>query len=116
MTCAPKKCGPGGPQIFQTGADQPPAIYCWNIAEKNCDPVKILIKESLFRKWDQLLTHCAQKCGCGMGCRALYSPDGKQFKELSEFTEGMDVVVIPTGDKFTKANIPLKLKAKLGIQ
>lgn len=116
MTCAPKKAGPGGPKIFETGAEKAPACYFWNIGEKNCDPVKVLIKASLFRKWDQLLTHLAKQCdGCGSGVRALYSPTGKQYKELSELTDGLDVVVVPTGCMFQKTKLPVKLSSKLGL-
>ena len=116
MTCAPKRAGPGGPKLFQTGADQPPACYFWNIGEKNCDAVKVLIKPSLFRKWDQLLTHLAKQCdGCGNGVRALYSPQGKKYSELSQLTDGLDVVVVPTGCMWEKNKLPVKLAAKLGV-
>ena len=114
MTCAPKKCGPGGPKLFAVDTEQPPAIYCWNIGEKNCDAVKVLVKPALFRKWEQLLTHLAKACdGCGNGVRALYSPAGKQYKELSELKDGSDVVVVPTGCMFKKTDLPVKLAAKI---
>ena len=116
MTCAPKKVGPGGPKAFDMDASTPPSCYFWNISEKNCDGVKIQIKPTMFRQWQQLLTHLAQKCGCGGGVRAVFTPKGHQVKELPEFKEGEDYVVIPTGNKFEKNKLPLKLAAKLGVQ
>ena len=113
MTCAPHKVGPGGPKLFDMDATVPPTVRCWNIAEKNCEPVPVQIKPTLYRKWDQLLTSLASKCGCGQGVRALYTPSGHQFKELVELTEGIDVVVVPMGYKFDKASLPSGLLSKM---
>ena len=113
MTCAPHKVGPGGPKLFDMDAQVPPTILCWNIGEKNCDPVPVQIKSTLYRKWDQLLTSLATKCGCGQGVRALFSVNGHQLKEFSDLIDGNDVVVIPTGYKFDKTKLPTKLITKL---
>lgn len=115
MTCAPKKVGAGGPKLFDMDASVPPTCNFWNLGEKNCDPARVQIKPTLFRKWEQLLTHLAQKCGCGSGVRALFTPQGKQLKEFAELTEGLDVVVVPTGYKMDKTRLPVKLAAKVGV-
>jgi hypothetical protein len=115
MTCAPKKVGAGGPKAFDMDATKPPSVSFWNIAEKNCDPVKVQIKPTQFRQMQQLYTALAGKIsGCGGGVRALYTPQGKAIKDLPEMTDGQDVVVCPSGVQFNKANLPLKLAAKLG--
>ncbi|KAK8860378.1 Serine/threonine-protein kinase dclk1 [Tritrichomonas musculus] len=113
MTCAPKKVGPGGPKAFDQDATKPPAGYFWNIAEKNCDGVKVLITPAQYRKIEQLYTALASKVGCGGGVRGVYTPGGKAIKDLKEFKDGEDYIVVPTGDAFSKARIPLKLAAKL---
>jgi hypothetical protein len=115
MTAAPRRAGPGGPKAFDVGTDTPPAINAWNLGEKNCDPVKVQIKLSQFRQWPQLLTHLAQKCGCGQGVRALYTPQGHQLKDFPELTDGLDVVVVPSGYKMETGRLPVKLAAKLGV-
>ena len=116
MTCAPKKvAGRHDPKIFDVDADTPPTCNCWNLGEKNCDAVRVQIKLTMFRKWDQLLTHLAQKCGCGQGVRALFTPTGKQLKDFPELTDGLDVVVVPSGYKMDKNRLPVKLAAKLGV-
>ncbi|KAH0795749.1 ubiquitin-like protein [Histomonas meleagridis] len=115
MTCAPKRVGPGGPKAFDMDASRPPACLFWNLGEKNCDGVNVQIKPTLFRKWEQLLTHLAQKCGCGQGVRALFTPSGHQLKEFSELKDGIDVVVVPSGYKFDKHRLPVKLAAKIGV-
>ena len=114
MTCAPHKVGPGGPKAFDMDASKPPACYFWNIAEKNCDGVKVLITPTQFRNMNQLYTSLASKVGCGGGVRGVYSPTGHAYKDLSEFKDGDDVVVVPTGDVFSKSRIPVKLAAKIG--
>lgn len=115
MTCAPKKVGAGGPKAFDMDASLPPTCNFWNLGEKNCDATRVQVKPTMFRKWEQLLTHLAQKCGCGQGVRALFTPQGKQLKEMSELTEGLDVVVVPSGYKMDKTRLPVKLAAKLGV-
>ncbi|OHT13029.1 ubiquitin-like protein [Tritrichomonas foetus] len=115
MTCAPKKVGSGGPKAFDMDAYKPPSCFFWNLGEKNCDGVKVQIKQTMFRKWEQLLTHLAQKCGCGQGVRALYTPKGHNIKDFAELTEGIDVVVVPSGYKFEKNRLPVKLAAKIGV-
>jgi hypothetical protein len=96
-------------------ATKPPSVGFWNIGEKNCDPVKVQIKPTMFRQMQQLYTHLASKIqGCGGGVRALYTPQGQQIKDIGQFTDGEDVVVCPSGVQFNKANLPLKLAAKIG--
>jgi hypothetical protein len=113
MSCAPKRVGPGGPKAFDMDAATPPAPNFWNLGEKNCDPVRVQIKPSMYRRMDQLYTALASKVGCGQGVRALYTPQGKQLKELSELTVGLDVVVVPSGYQMDKNRLPVKLAAKL---
>nr|AGM32546.1 ubiquitin-like protein [Coptotermes formosanus] len=113
MTAGAKKVQ-GNPKAFDNrGVEKPPSCLFWNMAEKNCDGVSVQIKSTMFRKWDQLLSHLATKVGCGGGVRALYSPSGKQYKEISELTDGLDVVVCGTGIMFKQSDIPLKLQAKV---
>jgi hypothetical protein len=115
MTCAPKKVGPGGPKAFDMDASRPPSVNFWNIGEKNCDPVKVQVKPTQFRQMQQLYTHLASKIsGCGGGVRALYTPGGKAIKDLPELTDGLDIVVCPSGVQFDKNKLPLKLAAKIG--
>lgn len=114
MTCAPKKVG-GPVKAFDMDASVPPTCAFWNLGEKNCDAVRVQIKPTMFRKWEQLLTHLASKCGCGQGVRALYTPKGHQIKDFPELTEGIDVVVVPSGYKFEKDRLPVKLAQKIGV-
>jgi hypothetical protein len=93
-------------------ASKPPTIFGWNFAERNCDGVPILIAPTRMRNWQQFLTQVAPKCGCAGGVRAAYTPQGKEIKDLSQFTDGQDVVIVPSGVSFDKKNLPLKLAAK----
>ena len=113
MTCAPKKVGPGGPKLFDADIDAPVSAVFWNIGYKNCEGTTVQVKATMFRKWEQLLTHLAGKCGCGQGVRALFTPQGHQLKSFEEIKPGADIVVVPSGYMFDKNRLPVRLVEKL---
>jgi hypothetical protein len=96
--------------------EEPKYPFCtfWNLAEKNCEGVRIQVRRDVFAKMIDLHHALGPKVGCLGGVRGLYTPEGGLITDLSELTEGKDVVVAPSGYAFEKSFLPLKLARKLG--
>jgi hypothetical protein len=61
-----------------------------------------------------LYTALTTKVGARQGVHAICSPQGTPITELAELTDGLDVVVLPSGFRFETTPLPHKLLLKIG--
>jgi hypothetical protein len=92
-----------------------PICTFWNLGDRSCDGVRVQIRQDVFHQMSDLYQALATKVGCLQGVRGLYSPQGTALTDLTELTDGLDVVVAPSGYAFEKCFLPRKLAKKVGF-